>query len=296
MAHGPRWPSQLGLRHEECGSYRATLAACGATGPIGGHWNDADMLECGNVGLSAQESRSMMALFAMLNVPLMVSNDLRKMLQPEYKDTLALLTNPGMLALNQDKLGYPGRRLVGGSPAPPSPASSDPIMVMVCNGADSQRWEQVTYAPDEASGMPASVEFLHRDSKYALTVPGCQRIPARAKGAGVPLGLAPSNASNACGGRNQRWAVEANGTITSLLDGRCMDLDAGQVVQSQLCDNTLATNETWTIVENKGAAKKKSYSIRWGAPPPGWRWQLRLCPLCARIPTGILTGGPLLRS
>ncbi|WP_075186947.1 glycoside hydrolase family 27 protein [Teredinibacter haidensis] len=66
-----------------------------------GHWNDPDMLEVGNPGLSLAESRSHFTLWSMLAAPLMAGNDLRKM-TPE---TLAILTNKDAIAINQDKLG-----------------------------------------------------------------------------------------------------------------------------------------------------------------------------------------------
>lgn len=71
---------------------------------------------------------------------------------------------------------------------------------------------------------------------------------------GVPLLLAYSNASNSCGGRNQRWVVEADGTITSVLNGHCIDAEFGEgaqpLVQSLPCDTTTTaalTNQTFQV-------------------------------------------------
>jgi alpha-galactosidase len=65
------------------------------------HWNDPDMLEVGNPGLSLTESRSHFSLWCMLAAPLMAGNDLRKM-SPEV---LSILTNKDALSIDQDKLG-----------------------------------------------------------------------------------------------------------------------------------------------------------------------------------------------
>jgi alpha-galactosidase len=65
------------------------------------HWNDPDMLEVGNPGLSLTESRAHFSLWCMLAAPLMAGNDLRKM-TPEV---LKILTNKDALAIDQDKLG-----------------------------------------------------------------------------------------------------------------------------------------------------------------------------------------------
>ena len=66
-----------------------------------GHWNDPDMLEVGNSGLTVTESRSHFSLWCMLAAPLMAGNDLRKM-SPEI---LKILTNKDAIAIDQDSLG-----------------------------------------------------------------------------------------------------------------------------------------------------------------------------------------------
>ncbi|MDR3220316.1 MAG: glycoside hydrolase family 27 protein [Dysgonamonadaceae bacterium] len=73
-----------------------------AAGP--GHWNDMDMMEVGNEGLSLYENQSHFALWAVLNSPLILGNDIRSM----SKETLAVLTNKDIIALNQDTLGIQG--------------------------------------------------------------------------------------------------------------------------------------------------------------------------------------------
>jgi alpha-galactosidase len=71
-----------------------------------GHWNDPDMMEVGNEGLTFAESRAHFTLWGILAAPLMAGNDVRKM-TPEIT---AVLTNPEALAINQDKLGKQGWR------------------------------------------------------------------------------------------------------------------------------------------------------------------------------------------
>ena len=60
----------------------------GAAGP--GHWNDPDMLEVGNGGMTTMEYRSHFSLWAMLAAPLIAGNDLRSM-TPEIKAMAAIL-------------------------------------------------------------------------------------------------------------------------------------------------------------------------------------------------------------
>jgi alpha-galactosidase len=72
-----------------------------------GHWNDPDMLEVGNGGMTTTEYRSHFSLWAILAAPLIAGNDLRNM-SPEIHD---ILTNKEVIAVNQDPLGREGRRV-----------------------------------------------------------------------------------------------------------------------------------------------------------------------------------------
>ena len=71
-----------------------------------GHWNDPDMLEVGNAGLTPVESRSHMMLWVLLAAPLMAGNDLRTM----SEETRSLLTDPELLAIAMDPAGLQGQR------------------------------------------------------------------------------------------------------------------------------------------------------------------------------------------
>ena len=72
-----------------------------------GHWNDPDMLEIGNGGMTAGEYRTHMSLWCLLAAPLITGNDLTRM----SAETLAILTNPEVIAIDQDPLGVEGHRV-----------------------------------------------------------------------------------------------------------------------------------------------------------------------------------------
>ena len=72
-----------------------------------GHWNDPDMLEVGNGGMTTTEYRSHFGLWCILAAPLMAGNDLKNM-SPEIKE---ILTNKEVIAIDRDPLGMQGRRL-----------------------------------------------------------------------------------------------------------------------------------------------------------------------------------------
>lgn len=67
------------------------------------HWNDFDMLEVGN-GMTFAEDKSHFTMWSMMASPLIAGNDFRKM----SKETLSILTNKEIIAVNQDKLGIQG--------------------------------------------------------------------------------------------------------------------------------------------------------------------------------------------
>ena len=91
------WESmeRIGFAQDELGPY---------AGP--GHWNDPDMLEIGNGGMSDDEYRTHMSLWSMLAAPLIAGNDVRSM----PPSIAGILMNREVIALDQDTAGKPGRR------------------------------------------------------------------------------------------------------------------------------------------------------------------------------------------
>jgi alpha-galactosidase len=77
-----------------------------------GHWNDPDMLEIGNGGMSHDEYVTHMSLWAMLAAPLLAGNDLAKM----SDDAKSILMNKAVIAIDQDPLGKQGDRFSAEGP------------------------------------------------------------------------------------------------------------------------------------------------------------------------------------
>lgn len=63
-----------------------------------GHYNDMDMLQVGR-GMTYEEDKTHFSMWCMMNSPLLAGNDLTKI----SKETIAILTNRELIALNQDK-------------------------------------------------------------------------------------------------------------------------------------------------------------------------------------------------
>ena len=74
-----------------------------------GHYNDMDMLEVGN-GMTYDEDKSHFSMWCMMNSPLMTGNNLKNM----SKQTLEILTNKELIALNQDEGFKQVKRIIKG--------------------------------------------------------------------------------------------------------------------------------------------------------------------------------------
>jgi len=70
-----------------------------------GHWNDPDMLEVGNGGMTDTEYQSHFSLWAIMAAPLIAGNDVRNMTAA----TKNILTNADVIAVDQDPLGIQGK-------------------------------------------------------------------------------------------------------------------------------------------------------------------------------------------
>lgn len=76
-----------------------------------GHYNDMDMLQVGR-GMSYDEDKTHFSMWCMLNSPLLAGNDLRHM----SKQTVEILTNKEVIALNQDALFVQAKRILAEGP------------------------------------------------------------------------------------------------------------------------------------------------------------------------------------
>ncbi|WP_165436245.1 NPCBM/NEW2 domain-containing protein [Amycolatopsis suaedae] len=145
-----RWHSMLRNAEEEAG-------LAGAAGP-GRGWNDPDMLQIGNGGMSATEYRAHLSLWAVLAAPLLMGNDLRTM-SPE---TVKILGNREVIAVDQDPLGKPGDRIRtdGGREVWARPLAGGDVAVALFNrGAHAT---EIRAAASEV-GLPPAVGYRVRD-------------------------------------------------------------------------------------------------------------------------------------
>jgi alpha-galactosidase len=117
-----------------------------------GGWNDPDMMLIGNGGMTNDESRTNMTLWSILAAPLIIGNDVRRM-TPDVRD---ILMNKEIIAVDQDRLGKQGRRIVkdGTSEVWIRPLSDGSTAVAIFNrGGDGVRvdvkWSALGLADEE---------------------------------------------------------------------------------------------------------------------------------------------------
>ena len=109
-----------------------------------GHWNDPDMLEVGNRGLSYEEQRSQMTMWSIMAAPIMISSDVRSM----SNETKELYLNKDMIAINQDSLGVQGHRIsdVNGKQVWTKPLKNGDIAVALLNNNSSTQTVECNFA------------------------------------------------------------------------------------------------------------------------------------------------------
>ncbi|KAF8398642.1 hypothetical protein HHK36_014497 [Tetracentron sinense] len=101
-----------------------------------GGWNDPDMLEVGNGGMTTEEYRSHFSIWSLAKAPLLIGCDLRSM----KSVTFELLSNKEVIAVNQDKLGVQGKKVKkdGDLEVWAGPLSDNRVAVVLWNRGSSQ--------------------------------------------------------------------------------------------------------------------------------------------------------------
>ena len=174
------WPSMLSNLDQS--SQHRSVAGPGA-------WNDPDMLEVGNGGMTGDEYRAHMSLWAIQAAPLIAGNDLRTM----SDETRAILTNPEVLAVDQDPRGVQGYLVSSGPPelqvwAKPLQDGSSAIALLNRSGAAAEITTWFHRAGITADSVLVRDLWAHADRgafrrEYKATVPahGVVMLRVRAK-------------------------------------------------------------------------------------------------------------------
>jgi alpha-galactosidase len=115
-----------------------------------GHWNDPDMLEVGNGGMTPAEYRTHFSLWSMLAAPLIAGNDLRTMTD----ETRDILANREVIAVDQDPLGREATKAFeeNGAEIWTRPLQGGAVAVGIFNRSDDAR--RVVFPWNEAGVGP----------------------------------------------------------------------------------------------------------------------------------------------
>ena len=161
------------------------------------------MLEVGNGGMTDAEYVSHFSLWCITKAPLIVGCDLTKM----SAATISTLTNPEVIAVNQDPLGVQGQRIAFASSK--SLNASSGVVVGNCSSGPSSedpRRQQWTYNSQDGSirsiynGRCLSVDRCDTGTGVAIVLNDCRIGDPQAQ----------------CQGKNQQWtAGTSDQTIVS---------------------------------------------------------------------------------
>ena len=132
---GDRYPSLMSNFIHNVGHYKSA-------GP--GAWNDPDMLEIGNGGMTTVEYQSQFSLWAEMAAPLIAGNDLTTM----SETTRGILTNGAVIAVDQDPLGRQGYPVssAGGRWVLAKPLTGGAVAVVLFNSTGSAATMAITAA------------------------------------------------------------------------------------------------------------------------------------------------------
>ncbi|MFC0548889.1 ricin-type beta-trefoil lectin domain protein [Kutzneria chonburiensis] len=249
----------------------SVLGNYGYNNPLGryaapGNWNDPDFLIAGDRGLTADESRSQVALWAMMAAPMIMSSDVTKL----SADAVKTLGNKDIIAVDQDRLGRQGTVYAqnGTTDILYRPLANGDRAVAILNRSAASVTTSTT------AGLP-SCSFTAKDlwtgkssNAVSATIPAhgtaiFRVTPGKDCGTVKPIGqisgtsgkcMDDSNSGTAngnpvilwpcTGNANQRWQL-SNGTVQSL--GKCLANSGNKAVLST-CDGS--AGQQWSYKLN----------------------------------------------
>jgi hypothetical protein len=118
-----------------------------------GAWNDPDMLEVGNGSLTTAENRAHFSLWAIMAAPLIAGNDLRSM----SPAVMAILTNPEVIAVDQDSLGRQGTKTIGNRDVWVKPLRNGSVAVLLLNRGSAAASMRFTL---DSIGLPSGTALV----------------------------------------------------------------------------------------------------------------------------------------
>ena len=144
-----------------------------------GAWNDPDMLEIGNSGLTDTEARTQFSMWAEMAAPLLIGTKLAS----ASSATLAILGNSDVIAVDQDSLGKQGKQISdkSGLRVLAKPLAGGDVAVALFNESSSTATISTTAA---AIGITSASSYQLTDlwSKKVTTTSGSIKASVPAHG------------------------------------------------------------------------------------------------------------------
>jgi alpha-galactosidase len=178
-----------------------------------GFYNDPDMLEVGNGGMTQTEYTTHFSLWSLLSSPLLLGNDLRSV----SASTLSIVANTDVLAVNQDWGGSQGRRVAdfGETEVWAKPMSDGSVAVVLLNRTGAATTVATTAA---ALGIGGSSQYTLKDLWSKATSTSTGAISANVPSHGVTMyrvtragTLAAPPASGTLQVSDLSWLASSNG-------------------------------------------------------------------------------------
>ena len=215
-----------------------------------GGWNDPDMLEVGNGGMTYTEYKTHFALWAISKAPLLIGCDITKM----SDETKEILTNPEVIAINQDSLGIQGhkmkRTIIEIPDGYSQKLSSSKLRLFECKNYSSQKW----YINTDGS-------IRNNNENLCIDIPGCSENEVQIETYGCHIG----NKDSCRESKNQEWDY-TNKQLKSrmVIDGveRCLSVsDDGEkkIVKSVICSDV--PEQKWEYDEEAHTLKNNGQCL-----------------------------------
>ena len=242
-----------------------------------GAWNDPDMLEVGNGGMTDIEYKTHFSLWAEMAAPLLIGTDLRK----ATPETLAIYENKDVIAVDQDRLGVQGQ-VIGsnsnGTMVFSKPLTNGDRAIALYNSGDTPARVSTTAAQ---AGLARSSEYRLKDlwtkaqtetaGTIAATVPAHGTVMYRVHSLPSAGKLAPATeldltSAVSYSGSDVALAGGAPTTVTTTLRNLGRDSLTGVRITADLPDGwTLTPTTSWTAnaVKTNG-----SFTTTWQLTAP----------------------------
>jgi alpha-galactosidase len=241
-----------------------------------GAWNDPDMLEVGNGHMTDTEYKTHFGLWAEMAAPLLIGTDLRK----ATPDTMAILKNKDVIAIDQDKLGVQGQVIAQGNGTMVfnKPLKNGDRAVALYNSTDAATTISTTAAQ---IGLTRSSGYALKDVWSGATTESAGTISASVPAHGTALYRVKAvadyrkyppatslavNSSTSYGGADIAIGAGTSATFTSTVSDFGRDALTDVRVTADAPDG-------WTVTPTTAWSKKQvrtngAFTTTWSLQPP----------------------------